>query len=100
MRGLEVQMLVFSPGPEETRPMTEWTKQQKNRRAYIETLAKDFLMRANFGEERFVLLDNGKVLAALDRTDSLDNDLAQFREMVKAETKKKEAEYRRRTFRR
>jgi hypothetical protein len=78
----------------------QWTKKQKNRRAYIEQLAKDYLLRANFGEDRFVLLDQGKVLAALDRTDSLDEDLANFREAVKKEIAKKNEEFRRRTFRR
>jgi hypothetical protein len=80
--------------------MTEWTKQQKSKRQYIEQLAKPFGLRANLGEDKFVLLEDGRVICSFDRTDSLDNDLANFREVVKRETKRKEAEFRRRTFRR
>jgi hypothetical protein len=80
--------------------MTEWTKQQKNRRQYIETLAKDYLLRANFGEDRFVLLEDGRVICSFARTDSLDNDLGNFKEAVKREIQRKNAEFRRHTFRR
>jgi hypothetical protein len=80
--------------------MSEWTKQQKGRRRYIEQLAQSFGLRANFGEDRFVLLEDGRVICSFARTDSLDNDLANFKEVVKRETKRKEAEFRRRTFRR
>jgi hypothetical protein len=78
----------------------QWTKNRKNRRQYIEQLAKGYGLRANFGDERFVLLDNGQVVATLDRTDSLDDDLTNFREMVKKEVEKKNTEFRRHTFRR
>jgi hypothetical protein len=80
--------------------MTEWTKKQKGKRAYIEQLARSYGLQANLGTERFVLLEESKVICSFDRTDSLDNDLENFREVVKRETKKKEAEFRRRTFRR
>jgi hypothetical protein len=80
--------------------MTEWTKKQKGKRVYIEQLARSYGLQANLGNERFVLLEEGKAMCSFDRTDSLDNDLENFREVVKRETKKKEGEFRRRTFRR
>jgi hypothetical protein len=74
--------------------MTEWAKKQKAKRAYIEQLARSYGLQANFGEDRFVLLDQGRAICSFDRTDSLDNDLENFREVVKRETKKKEAVFR------
>jgi hypothetical protein len=80
--------------------MTEWTMQQKHKRAYIEQLAKSYGLRANLGEDNFVLLEDGKVICSFARTESLDNDLANFREVVKRETKRKEAQFRQQLFRR
>jgi hypothetical protein len=79
---------------------SEWTEQQKKKRAYIESLAKDYLLRALFGEERFVLKEEGKVVASCDRSESLDDDLRKFKEIVKGKIAEKNAEFRRRTFRR
>jgi hypothetical protein len=79
---------------------TKWTEQQKKKKAYIETLAQDYLLRALFGEDRFELKEEGKVVASCDRTESLDEDLAKFREIVKGSIAEKNAQFRRGTFRR